>query len=559
MDEKAATEKIFYRHFSSWYGLLFVFVVSFLYYLTAISAIVGPYDEGIPVYGAERILNGDVPYRDFWTIYAPGQFYAVAGWFKLLGSSVLAERLYDTLIRALVSTSVFLIALRLAPIGWGLVAWLVVAVWLKYLGYYAYPNFPALLFALASLYLLLGFFHTNRPKMRLFFAGALAGLAGLFRQDTGFYLLLSELLVVFPFAFFHLIPQNGGERRPKRFAQLVPFALAYFFGVALPVLPAGIYFLSVVPAKELVYDLIVFPLKIFPAVRDIPFPSPLPDISALTRGEVTFFAYLVRLSERWIFYFSLLALGAVFAFFAFGKHRPPRSGKESRPAPIWSWQVGLFLVFGLLSLNNARVRSDLAHILPSFVSAALLSAALGLKLFTAAKVQKGFFLGASVLTAGLLLVYPFYLWQLPEMEEKYRPLMLTHNLERARGVGVNPDKAAAINYLWRVCFPWERIFVGNNRHDLIYVNDIMFYFLSGLPSATKYHELFPGSATSLAVQSEVVEELKRNNVRHIVLVSGFRGPGVTNEPVPVRFLDEFIARNYQQVKKFGDWSVWERK
>jgi hypothetical protein len=30
------------------------------------------YDEAIPVVAAARILSGDRPYRDFWTIYAPG-------------------------------------------------------------------------------------------------------------------------------------------------------------------------------------------------------------------------------------------------------------------------------------------------------------------------------------------------------------------------------------------------------------------------------------------------------------------------------------------------------
>ncbi len=145
------------------------------------------------------------------------------------------------------------------------------------------------------------------------------------------------------------------------------------------------------------------------------------------------------------------------------------------------------------------------------------------------------------------------------MAEQYRPLVLGHDLERAQGVGVNPDEAEAIRYLQGVCSPWERIFVGNDRHDSIFVNDIMFYFLSGLPCATKYHELFPGSATSAAVQREIIEELQRNSVRHMVLVSYHRIRGVTNEPFPVRLLDDFIVRNYQPIRRFGDWLVLERK
>src|ERR1700751_4476719 len=45
-------------------------------------------DEGIVVQGAERILGGEVPYRDFFTFYTPGSFYFVALLFKLFGDSL---------------------------------------------------------------------------------------------------------------------------------------------------------------------------------------------------------------------------------------------------------------------------------------------------------------------------------------------------------------------------------------------------------------------------------------------------------------------------------------
>src|SRR3972149_5304732 len=119
MDEPTPTKGIYYRHFSLWYGLVLVLLFSFLYFLFDITRVVDVYDEGIAVYGAQRLLEGDLPYRDFWTIYAPGQFYALAGLFKVFGSFVLAERLYDTAVRTLVSVTVLLIALRIASPGWG--------------------------------------------------------------------------------------------------------------------------------------------------------------------------------------------------------------------------------------------------------------------------------------------------------------------------------------------------------------------------------------------------------------------------------------------------------
>jgi hypothetical protein len=49
------------------------------------------FQGGVSTVGAERVLAGDIPYRDFWTIYAPGQFYLLALLFRLFGTHLLVE------------------------------------------------------------------------------------------------------------------------------------------------------------------------------------------------------------------------------------------------------------------------------------------------------------------------------------------------------------------------------------------------------------------------------------------------------------------------------------
>ena len=44
---------------------------------------------GLPAVGAMQILDGDLPYRDFWTMYAPGQFYATAVLFHWFGRELI--------------------------------------------------------------------------------------------------------------------------------------------------------------------------------------------------------------------------------------------------------------------------------------------------------------------------------------------------------------------------------------------------------------------------------------------------------------------------------------
>ncbi|HEV2492785.1 MAG TPA: hypothetical protein VG204_06890 [Terriglobia bacterium] len=49
-------------------------------------------DEGIVLAGAQRVLLGQVPYRDFFSFYTPGSYYLVALLFRLFGSSILVGR-----------------------------------------------------------------------------------------------------------------------------------------------------------------------------------------------------------------------------------------------------------------------------------------------------------------------------------------------------------------------------------------------------------------------------------------------------------------------------------
>src|SRR5690349_8050457 len=50
------------------------------------------YDEGILLQGAVRILQGQVPYRDFFSFYTPGGYYLYAALFKVFGTSIVVAR-----------------------------------------------------------------------------------------------------------------------------------------------------------------------------------------------------------------------------------------------------------------------------------------------------------------------------------------------------------------------------------------------------------------------------------------------------------------------------------
>jgi hypothetical protein len=53
-----------------------------------------PMEEGFMLVFPERVLAGDVPNKDFLHLYGPASLWSLAAWFKIVGTTLSAERLY---------------------------------------------------------------------------------------------------------------------------------------------------------------------------------------------------------------------------------------------------------------------------------------------------------------------------------------------------------------------------------------------------------------------------------------------------------------------------------
>ena len=49
-------------------------------------------DEGFLVYGTERVMEGSVLYKDIFTLYAPGHYYILGGFMKILGFNLFSDQ-----------------------------------------------------------------------------------------------------------------------------------------------------------------------------------------------------------------------------------------------------------------------------------------------------------------------------------------------------------------------------------------------------------------------------------------------------------------------------------
>src|SRR5574342_677733 len=89
-----------------------VFLLVAIYLLPVAPLGLNVYDEGVRLYGAQRVLAGDLPYHDFFAYYGPGQFYWPAVLFKLFGERILVARLGAVLFIALAAAAAFALCRR---------------------------------------------------------------------------------------------------------------------------------------------------------------------------------------------------------------------------------------------------------------------------------------------------------------------------------------------------------------------------------------------------------------------------------------------------------------
>jgi hypothetical protein len=163
---------------------LFIFIASLSYLLLFRRFSVMDLDEGIILQAAERILHGQIPYRDFFMFYTPGSAYLVAGLFKLFGDSFAVARTSIAVAGAACTTITYLLARRVCSRNIALLA-----AALTMLNSFAYRflvlhNWYATLFTSLTIYAALRLWESQKSSWALA-CGSLAAITTLIEQSKG--------------------------------------------------------------------------------------------------------------------------------------------------------------------------------------------------------------------------------------------------------------------------------------------------------------------------------------------------------------------------------------
>ena len=485
------------------------------------------YDEGLVLVAADRLLAGQVPYRDFWNTHPPAQIWVIGALFRLFGESMMVARLYDVAVKGSLAVVVFAWARRLGPPPVALAAFAACVLWLEYYGLFGYTVFPALLLALVALALAVRALESGRAvRLRLFAAGLITGLAALFRLDFAGY--VAATIVVL--AGVALGSAGGGTLGARRRGTTLGIAAWAAGAMAPPLAVLVLLRAQGVTLARLFATLVVYPTTVFAETRRLPVPAFSPRT-------------LVYHVPVW-----LGAAGLVWAARLAWRRRDVRAGLP------WL-ALSLLLLF---SLPQARTRADLEHQMPVLLLSLALAAGLWFELWRGGGALRR---ATALLAAGTLaLTYAGHpiasLLRIRAVETTF-----AHGLPRAKGVALDVDQAAALRAVRESTRPADSLYVGLGRHDRARFNDALFYFLAERRYATGHHNLLPGLVTRADVQQEMISELRASRPPLAVLCTTF---DETVEPNRSRqtgspMLDDYVRSAYALSQRKGNYQIWVRR
>ena len=493
-------------------------IIGVVFFMPFLYGKIGTYDEGIILCGAMRVCRGELPYQSFWSCYAPGQFYALGALFSWFGESPCVLRFYDVFIRSAIATACFILIRPFSSIIVSLLCYMVTLIWLLIFGFPGYPVYPAILFSLLALFSLTH----GRSRESLSppaLAGLLAGIVTVFRHDMGVMIILTITAALTVFALrsaFYL------HSTPFRIKEAMVFSLC----AMMPIIIVFGFLSYAAGFTNLFEQLVVFPLRTFADYRSLPYP----ELSTLV-PRLSYMRYdLIYRTSFFVFPIGI-ATGLLFSVIILVRHRELMTADKL---------LILSSIVGTAFVPQAITRSDFPHLLPMAIMSIVVI--YNLLALCDRKTKRTVALPLLALsTAYFFLPYQGYR---PRLSGDIAPVATT---ERQLVTMISNMNAGV------------SIYVGVNNHDRMTVNAPVIYYLVGGRFGTKYHELHPGVVTTAQVQKDIIEDLKRNDVRLVVLSEGFRvEPNKSQYYHSIDLLDSYIAQSYGIVTNIGGYTLLEK-
>jgi hypothetical protein len=436
-------------------------------------------DEGIILQGAQRILAGQVLYRDFFSFFTPGSYYLFALIFRIFGNSYLVAHTSLAVIGALLSPITYLLARRVCSRQTSLLVTGLMIVTAVPWRFVIIHNWDSTLFACVALYCAVRFIECPSTPWLFAMATFTSGTA-LFEQSkgAGLFLGLSAgfLLIVFG--------NDAGGKDRKLFTREQMMAAAA--GLCWPFLATAVYFAAHHALAEMLASWF-WPLHHYSAANHVPYAydnltgQARDRIFAASSTGMRLFAMLVFSARTWIPYIPIVAI-ALLVRLTLRKWRPIAPGKD------WAYYVLISAALSGLLLSIVIARADYLHFIYlqpiSFLVIAWLLDGRGIRhpLFAKIAPVAGFCLSMSLIAMAAQTLF--------SARGSYSVATRRGEITMSR-----PDHV--IPYVQARVAPGERI--------MIYPYNSTYYYLTGTYSPTGFDFYQPGMHTQEQLQEMLAE------------------------------------------------------
>ncbi|MBL8000072.1 MAG: hypothetical protein JNL32_15730 [Candidatus Kapabacteria bacterium] len=494
------------------------------------------FDEGISVTCATRIMDGDIPYRDYWAMYTPGIYYTLAGCMSVLGKTVFAERCADVLVRLGIIYVLICSVSEIPSHGIRRGAAVLIAYFVGGITLFTYAIFPAILFCFISFLFVvqLESFTWSRSSI---IAGFCAALAFTYRLDFGLYCMVTLGITGIVLVLARHIPIRKG----------ITFCMAITIGFFVGLIPLFVL-ASVTGIAPLYEQLFSFTTGDLLSIRHLPLPSPIP----IWGNGVSMMSSVKQWLVMGASFYGVVAINGFALLQAVLRIK-------TRFTSYDIIQLAISLM-GLLFIAQALNRCDHAHCIPQILCAIISSALVIGRETNSVKLKRTIGMACS---AGMVLVFaaivPVGIVLAKAVTQT--PVWKSHcTLPASNGVKFSTDASDAAQYVRERSSQQEYAMVVNSRHDKIISTNVMLYFLLERRCPIPYHDIHHGIITRADVQREVIDSLNLKNVQWLIMtdIGESTEPNLTAVSSGVHLLDTYIRTAYTQEKCFGGYSVWKR-
>jgi 4-amino-4-deoxy-L-arabinose transferase-like glycosyltransferase len=490
-------------------------------------------DEGIILQGAQRILNGEILYRDFFSFFTPGSYYLNALVMRLFGDSFGTVRTAVAFIGAAFCPVTYFLARRVCSRGISTLVAVLMALTSVPVRFLVLHNWDSTLLACLAVYSAVRWAESRNASW-FFCIGSFTSLTFLFEQSKGVGLSFGLCVGIMAVAF----------RDKARILITYRHLTALGIGFGWPLVIVIIYFASQRAVSAMVVDWF-WPIQHYSTVNRVPFGN----LNLSPEGHDAFFhgpSLMIKIirvltisSAFWIPILPLFSLAllprlwlAIEGEGGFGQH--------------WCYYVlvsssvtGLFL-FAVLAVRPDRLHFVYLQPILFVILAWLLD---GLNLRGPAIRRLG-----SVLTlCAVASLSPLAVALFVSATEQH------YTFTTSRGTVALPAPDIVLRSIQSQVEPGERI--------LVYPYAPLYYFLTRTYASTRFEYLQPGMNTK-PQQREMLQELSANPVRAVVYESTFADHIATawpNTPASALAADpvaDYIQREYRlcsSIQSSRDW------